>query len=229
MGDFLTDLSIYIIRSVIVIAGTWLVTNFIGKKSIAQLTPYEIAILFILSNVGAQPLVSIDTFKTAFGMVILGISIILISKVSLSKMFYGMNAEPAIVVSNGQIDRMQLKKNRMSIYSLLSMLRVQGYFKVEDVEYAILEPSGDLSVLPKVSARPITPEDLNFKPEQDTLSYAVIIDGDIKEHALASVQQTKEWLINELMAQYKTVSKDVLYAEADSQGNLFANIKKSGA
>ncbi|MGD6794382.1 DUF421 domain-containing protein [Metabacillus indicus] len=229
MGDFLTDLSIYIIRSVIVIAGTWLVTNFIGKKSIAQLTPYEIAILFILSNVGAQPLVSIDTFKTAFGMVILGISIILISKVSLSKLFYGMNAEPAIVVSNGQIDRMQLKKNRMSIYSLLSMLRVQGYFKVEDVEYAILEPSGDLSVLPKVSARPLTPEDLNLKPEQDTLSYAVIIDGDIKEHALASVQQTKEWLINELMAQYKTASKDVLYAEADSQGNLFANIKKSGA
>ncbi|MBX4341211.1 DUF421 domain-containing protein, partial [Mycobacterium tuberculosis] len=83
-----------------------------------------------------------------------------------------------------------------------------------DVEYAILEPSGDLSVLPKVSARPVTPEDLNLKPEQDVLSYAVIIDGDIKEHALVSVQQSKEWLINELMAQYKTASKDVLYAEA---------------
>ncbi|UNL84080.1 DUF421 domain-containing protein [Priestia koreensis] len=219
------DIGIFIVRAVIVVIGTWLVTSFIGKKSVAQLTPYEVAILFIVSNVAAQPLVSMDSFKTAFSMVLLGVSIVLLSYLSTKKPFYRLNATPSIVINKGQINMKELKRNRMSIYALLSMLRSQGFFRIADVEYAILELGGDLSVLSKEAARPVTPEDLKLNPEQQELSYAVVVDGVIVEEALRALHQSKEALVMSIERQYHVGIGKVLYAEMDSQGTLYANLR----
>lgn len=221
------DLMIYIIRSLVVILATWLITNFIGKKSIAQLTPYDLAILFIISNVGAQPLVNKDSFKTAFGMILLGFSIILIARLSLHKFFYQMDSSPSIVIANGQINREELKKNRMSVYMLLSLLRVQGYFKLSDINYAILETSGDISVVPRAQSRPVTPDDLKLYPKEDGLTYAVIVDGQIMKKALPYAKISEEWLLNELKSMYMASPHEVLYAEVDSDQQLFANLYSS--
>ncbi|WP_110111214.1 YetF domain-containing protein [Bacillus sp. CGMCC 1.16541] len=220
----LADLLIYFFRAIIVVLGTWLVTNFIGKKSIAQLSPYEVAILFIISNVAAQPLVSADTFKTAFGVIVLGLILVFVTKLSMWSTFYGLNARPSILVQHGHIDMKQLKLNGMTVYSLLSMLRAQGFFKLSDVNYAILEPGGSLSVLPMVAVRPVTTEDLKLTVDEDELMYAVIIQGQILEEGLQQVGKSKEWLLDQLKSQYDVESKQVIYAEAQSDGTLYINI-----
>ncbi|MDN4526688.1 DUF421 domain-containing protein [Fictibacillus fluitans] len=223
----MVDLMIYIVRSLIVILATWLITNFIGKKSIAQLTPYDLAILFIISNVGAQPLVNKDSFKTAFGMILLGLSIVLIARLSLNKFFYQMDTSPSIVIANGQINEKELKKNRMSVYMLLSLLRVQGYFKISDINYAILETSGDVSVIPRAQSRPVTPKDMQLYPQEDGLTYAVIIDGQMMKQALHHAKVSEDWLVQELKKLYMASPHEVFYAEVDSDKQLFANLYAS--
>ncbi|EIT85576.1 hypothetical protein A374_10073 [Fictibacillus macauensis ZFHKF-1] len=222
----MTDLFVFIIRCLIIILATWLITNFIGKKSIAQITPYDLAILFIISNVAAQPLVSHDSFKTAFGMILLGLSIVLIARLSLLKVFYKLDSSPSVIIENGRINEAELKKNRMSIYMLRSLLRVQGYFKLADIRYAVLETTGDIAIIPKASARPVTTSDLTLSPAEEVLTYAVIIDGQLSEQALCAVHLTKQWLVHELQVQYQAHISDVLYAEVDDNHVLFVDLYK---
>ncbi|MFC4776046.1 DUF421 domain-containing protein [Paenibacillus sp. GCM10023252] len=214
------DILVYLIRCVIVIGATWLVTNFIGKKSFAQLTPYDLAILFIISNVGAQPLVNKDSFKTALGMIIMGVSIVVIARLSLRPFFYRVDYTPSIVIAGGKINKEELRRNNLSIYMLLSMLRVQGYWQVADVNFAILESGGNLSVLPKAKARPVTPDDLQLTPEEDGLTYAVILDGTLMKKSLRPAGINEEWLRKELRAKHHADVKQILYAEVDGQHQL---------
>jgi len=84
--------------------------------------------------------------------------VVIIGWISLRTKFYNLDAEPDIVIVNGKIDKEALKKNRMNLPFLLSLLRLQGYSKISDVEFAIIEPDGNLSVIPTSQSRPITPK-----------------------------------------------------------------------
>ncbi len=218
------SLGVYIIRSLIIILATWLVTNLIGKKSMAQFTPYDLAVLFIISNVVSQPLVNKDSFKTALGAIILSISIVIIGKLSLNRNLYRLNFSPSILIANGKIDREELKKNNINLYTLLSMLRIQGYFKIADVNYAILEVGGDISVIPKSNVRPATTKELNLTPPENGLTYSVIVDGQINKQILTYAQISEEWLVSQLQLLFTAKPEDVFYAEVDSDKQLFANL-----
>jgi len=217
---------VYIIRCIVMILTTWLICNFIGKKSLAQFTPYDVAILFIISNVISQPLVNKDLFKTALGVIILAIGIVIISALSLHHRFYGIDGMPSVVIANGKLIKEELKKNHLSLFSLLSMLRIQGYNKIADVNYVILEPGGQISVVPKSSARPPTTDDMKLNIPEDGLTFAVIVDGKINKRILPYVKISEEWLLRELHSQYKAKPKDVFYAEVDSDKKLFVNLNK---
>lgn len=217
------SLLVYLVRSIIVILGTWLGTNWVGKKSLAQITPYDLVILMIISNVVAQPLLTKDSFKTVVGTLILAFSTVLIGKLSLNPKFYQMDYSPSVVIANGQIIKEALKKNRLNIYTLFSMLRVQGYLKLSDINYAILEAGGELSVIPKTSARPLTPKDLNLNLPEEGPTYPVIIDGTILKDMLGKADIDEKWLIDELAKTFKTGPKNVLYAEISTNKQLHIN------
>lgn len=218
------SLIVYIIRSLIIVLATWLVTNLIGKKSIAQFTPYDLAVLFIISNVVSQPLVNKDSFKTALGAIILSLSIVIIGKLSLKRNLYRMNFSPSILIANGKIDREELKNNSLNLYTLLSMLRIQGYFKISDINYAVLEVGGDISVIPKGSARPATTKELNLSPPEEGLAFSVIVDGKINKKILRHAKVSEKWLVDQLQQLYKANPEEVFYAEVDSDKQLFADI-----
>lgn len=218
------SLIVYIIRSLIIVLATWLATNLVGKKSIAQFTPYDLAVLFIISNVVSQPLVNKDSFKTALGALILSSSVVIIGKLSLNRRFYRMNFSPNILIANGKINREELKKNHINLYTLLSMLRIQGYFKISDINFAILEVGGDISVIPKSSARPATTKELNLNPPEQGLTFSIIIDGKINKKLLPYANISEKWLIGQLQKVHKSTPEDVFYAEIDSQKQLFVEL-----
>ncbi|WFD08851.1 DUF421 domain-containing protein [Tepidibacter hydrothermalis] len=213
----------YIIKSFMLILTTWLICNFIGKKSLAQFTPYDIAILFIISNVIAEPLVNKDLYKTTMCVILLSAIIIAISKLSLHRKFYGIDGMPSVVISDGKIIKNELKKNNISLYILLSMLRVQGYDKIADINYAILEPGGQISVMPKSKARPPTTEEMNLGVSDKKLSFAVVVDGRINENILTYANITREWLLKELEKQFNSNPGDIFYAEIDSDKSLYVD------
>lgn len=220
----MVSLLVYAIRCIILILGIWFVTIIIGKKSFSQFTAYDAGILMIISNVISQPLVNKDAFKTTFGVILLSLSIIIIGKLSLSNKFYRMDYQPSILIANGVINREALRKNHISVYSLFSMIRQQGYSKIADVNFVILEMKGNISVIPKNSARNVTIEDMNLAQPEQGLTFPVIMDGVIYKDMLQYSGVSEQWLINELMIKYKAKPKDVFYAEVDDQQTLFANL-----
>jgi len=217
-------LLVYIVRCIIMILGIWIVSLILGKKSLLQFTAYDIGILMIISNVVAQPLVNKDTFKTAVGIIILALSIIIIGKMSLKKKFYRMDYTPSILVANGIINKEELRKNHMSIYSLLSLLRVQGYSKVSDVNFAVLELGGSISVIPKNSAKPVTVKDMNLPVPEEGFTFPVIMDGVVYLDMLEAANVTEKWLKEELGKNFKCEPGDAFYAEVDSSKTLYVNL-----
>lgn len=123
---------------------------------------------------------------------------------------------PTILVENGKILTSQLQKERYNINDLLEELRVKGYPNIADVEYAILETNGSLSVIPKSNKRPVTPQDLNLTPQYEGLPLPIIIDGRIMHQNMQKAGIDMEWL-NEQLKMWKIQNvKEVLFASLDT-------------
>ncbi|MEA4827605.1 MAG: DUF421 domain-containing protein [Clostridium sp.] len=202
---------------------TWTCLRFLGKKSIADMTSYDLAATMILSNITAEPLVYKIVTKATIGGLAVTIVAVLIGIISLSKFFYNIDATPLVLVVNGKILKDELKKSRINIPLLMSELRLKGYQDLADIEFVIVEPSGKISVIPKSQSRPIQPSDLAITTSPINLSYSLIIDGRIMEDNLLFLKQDKSWLYQQLKAFGVSSVEEVLLAQIDSKGNLYVN------
>lgn len=220
---------VYALRSLILVLGIWFVCVILGKKALIQMTAFDIGILMIISNVISQPLVNKDVFKTTFGVIVLALFTIIIARMSLSKRFYRFDAAPVILVAGGVMRKDALKKCRLSAFTLMSMLRAAGYTKLQDVNFALFEVGGDLSVFPRNSAKPVTVEDMQLKQPEEGLTMPVVIDGHIFSEMLAYANVTEAWLRSELSDQYKARPEDVFYAEIDDTKALYVNLMADSA
>ena len=220
----MVSLLVYAVRCIILIFGIWFVSIIIGKRSLLQFTPFDIGILMIISNVVSQPLVTKDSFKTTFGVILLSLSIIIIAKLSLNNKFYRFDYNPCVLIANGVISKDALKKSRISVFSLMSMLRVQGYSKLSDVNFAIFEIGGNLSIIPKNSAKAVTVQDMQVQKPEESVTLPVIIDGRIFSEILEYTNVSEDWLKETLKTQFNTTPKDVFYAEIDDNKTLYINL-----
>jgi uncharacterized membrane protein YcaP (DUF421 family) len=222
-------LLVYALRSVILVVAIWFVVLMLGKKSLLQMTAFDLGILMIISNVISQPLVNKDVFKTAFGVIVIALFALLIAGMTLKRRFYRMDFQPVILVASGVIRRDALKKCRMSAFTLMSMLRAQGFMKLEDVNFAVFEAGGNLSVFPKNSARPVTVKDLQLKQPEEGLTMPVIVDGQIFRDMLDYAKVDETWLRDQLHSQFHARPEDVFYCEIDDQKAVYVNLMSESA
>lgn len=215
---------VYALRCVIVLSFTWLCVRLIGKKSISQMTSYDITALMILANVAAEPLVFKVNTKAFLGVLVITVLAVVIGKLSLNRKFYNFDAKPEIVIANSKVNREVLGRNGINLPFLLSLLRLQGYSKVSDVEFAIIEPNGNLSVIPKSQSRPVTPKDMNMNTKYEGLSLPLIIDGMVQYENLKYANLTMDWLNYEIRKCGAKDVEDVFLAEIDGSGELFVNL-----
>lgn len=218
---------IYVFRCTLVLLFSWFCVRIIGKKSISQLTSYDFTALMILANVAAEPLVFKITSKAFLGSVTLSVLVVIIGRISLQKRFYNLDAKPDIIIVNGKIDKDALKRNRMNLPFLLSLLRLQGYSKVSDVEFAIIEPDGNLSIIPTSQSRPVTPNDLKLETHYEGITLPLIIDGEIQYNNLKFAKLDTSWLNQEISKSGASKAEDVFLAELDTSGNLNVDLYKA--
>ncbi|HOV27408.1 MAG TPA: DUF421 domain-containing protein [Pseudobacteroides sp.] len=218
---------VYIARCVIVLLFSWFCIRLIGKKSISQLTSYDFTALMILANVAAEPLVYKISSKAFLGSLTIALVTIIIGYLSLRKKFYNIDTKPDIIIVNGKVDKEALKRNRMNLPFLLSLLRLQGYTKVSDVEFAILEPDGNLSVIPTSQSRPVTPNDLKLDTQYEGITLPLIIDGEIQHNNLKFAKLDNAWLDKEIKKLGASRAEDVFLAELDSTGKLNIDLFKT--
>lgn len=139
------------------------------------------------------------------------------------KLFDG---KPMVVIENGRILEENLKKQKYNINDLLEELRLGGVFNISDVESAILETNGRISIQLKSQKRPTTPSDLNIPINQQGLYANVIVDGKILQEQLRLIKHDKAWLINEIREKNIESVEQIIFASADSKGNLYIDLRE---
>ena len=123
-------------------------------------------------------------------------------------------------MQNGKINREGMKKAKLDLSDFMVMCREQGYFNLGDIHTAVFEYNGKLTILPAAGRRPVTPDDMNLKPEQETLFSEVIMDGSILDENLRRMGVDAVWLNKQLRAQGISDAKDVFLGLCDAQKNL---------
>ncbi|MDM5227638.1 DUF421 domain-containing protein [Cytobacillus sp. NJ13] len=191
---------------------TIMIMRLMGKSTIIQMTPYDLVAIIIVGTVASEPLISTEYWPTLAVLAILVGLHILFSYLTLNQIgnrfFLG---EPTMLIKNGEILEDNLEKSHLSMTQLLSILRSKGYPKIADVDYAILEPIGEVSIIPKVANTPVTVEHLNISIQDEGLPIAVIVDGRIQTRNLQLLGQTKDWLLEQL-EQNSLNEKEIMYA-----------------
>jgi uncharacterized membrane protein YcaP (DUF421 family) len=206
---------------------SWAGIRILGKKSIAQMTGYELAGVLLMTTAAAEPLVYKIQSKATVGVFTIVIATLVIGKVALSRRFYNLDYKPSIIIANGKIDKEELSKNKMNLPFLLSLLRIQGYSKVSDVEFAIIEPNGNLSVIPKSQNRPVTPQDLKIDTQYEGLALPLVIDGEIQYNNLKYAKLNTDWLHTEIQKAGVKKVEEIFLAEIDTSGQLYVETYKS--
>lgn len=218
-------------RSIILFAVVLIVMRIMGKRQIGQLQPFELVITIIISELAAVPMqnTGIPLLYGIVPILILMIAQIILSFVSLKsiKARALICGKPNILIEDGKIREDELSRLYININDLLEQLRVKGYPNIRDVEFAILETEGQLSIIPKSSKRPITPQDMNMNPSQELLPITLIIDGKILKENLSIARMNESILINNLKKSKISSPDQVLFAGLDSSGTFFYQEKSN--
>lgn len=212
----------YSARVFLVYFFTFLSTRIMTKKAIAEMTAYEIAGLMVLANVVAEPLVDKVVIKSVYGAGLLVVLMLIVARLALfNKLTPFFEHTATIVVENGQIDMKALKKLSLSLNQLEGLLRQHGYDKVSDIQTAVFEPQGNISVFPKAENNPVTLKDLNIASSNKTLTLPIIQDGGIIQSNLKHINKDESWLLSELKKQgIQDYKKQVALAELDPSWNI---------
>ncbi|MBM7855296.1 uncharacterized membrane protein YcaP (DUF421 family) [Desulfohalotomaculum tongense] len=214
-----------IIRTIILFSLIAVALRLMGKRQIGQLQPFELVIIILLAELAVIPMADIGV-PLVSGIV--AIITLVLFQVTLS--YLSLKSErargiicgrPSVLIENGKIIDQELRRLRYNINDLLEQLRVKNVPNIADVEFAILETSGDLSVIPKSQKRPVIPEDLNISTTYEGLPTTLIIDGLVLRENLAKCSLNEEWLQSELEKLGVKDVKDVLFASLDTGGRLF--------
>lgn len=212
----------YSIRVFLVYFFTYLSTRIMTKKAIAEMTAYEIAGLMVLANVAAEPLVDKVVIKSVYGVGLLVLLMTLTARLAIiNKFTIFFEHTPTKVIENGEIKMKALKKLSLSLNQLEGLLRQQGYDKVSDVQTAVFEPQGNLSIFPKGENKPVTLKDLKIPSSNESITLPLIFDGSIVYENLKHIGKNEIWLLEELKKQgFKNYKNEVALAELDSSWKL---------
>src|SRR5699024_6580905 len=183
----------------------FLLTKILGKTQISQITAFDFISALVLGELVGNALFDKEAGILDIGYVIILWGTLLFIVEWITQRFKGsrslLEGRPAIVIHKGDLIREEMKKNKLDMNQLLHLLRAKDAFSVQEVEYAILETDGSLSVLKKSAYQSPTKKDLNVFPENVSLSMTLINDGEIIWDNLAEANLTEEWLHTELKRQ----------------------------
>ena len=217
-------------RTIIIYIFVLVVMRLMGKREIGQLHPFELAISIMIADLASIPM-SETGIPISNGLVpILGllimhliISIINMKSMKARKILCG---KPSILIYRGKIDEKALKKERFTINELEERLRGNNVVNLGDVEYAILETSGQVTVIQKPEKRNTIPEDFNITPDYEGIPYDLVIDGKIMDENLKEIGKNYNWLKKQV-EKFNMKPEEALVVTYDGKGQIFCQKKEN--
>ena len=215
-------------RAIILYIFVLIVMRLMGKREIGQLQPFELAISIMIADLSTVPMadIGIPIFNGIIPILGLLLMHLIISIVNLksSKAREIICGKPRILIYRGKIDEKALKKERFTINELQERLRGNNIVNISDVEYAILETSGQVTIIQKPEKRNTIPEDFNIYPEYEGITYDLVVDGKIMEKNLEVLGKDYQWLEREL-SKMNIKPEEALIATLDGKGKIFCQKK----
>lgn len=207
-----------------------LLSRVMGRKVISQITFFDFVIAITIGSVTSS--LALDPNGPYAGTTMLLTLAVLTALMGLGyirSMWVRklVNSEPVVVIDKGRIVNKNLAKIRLSLSDLMMMLRLKNFFNIGDVEYAIMEMNGQLSVLAKAEKQPATVADLKLSPGYKGLTRDLVMDGHILEENLKSVNLTKQDFLLQLKNYGFPDVKNIFYAGMDSTGSLYLSEKQN--
>ncbi|HEY5563260.1 MAG TPA: DUF421 domain-containing protein [Clostridiaceae bacterium] len=221
---------ILLIRTIILYILVVLTMRLMGKKQIGQMQPFELVIAIMISELASLPMQ--DTrISLLHGIVPILTLLALQTSISYlqlkSEKIRGLFcSKPSILINNGKIDINELHKQSFTINDLMEELRLLGYFNLQDIQYAILEDNGQLSVIGKTGLDYVTKDDMKIKYSQEVIPITLILDGRINYDSLKIINKDEKWLLKELEKHEIESPKDIFIALLDSQKKFYYQIEK---
>ena len=214
---------IIIIRSIITYFVLLFFTRAMGRKQISQLTYFDYIVGITIGSIVGEAAVNknVELVDIIISIAIWSGLTILISEITLKniKLRLLIDSEPLLIIDKGKVIYKNMKKARYNMGDLLMQLRTKDVFNITDVEIAILEPDGKLSVLKKSEQTIVTVGDMNIKKSKTGMMVDIVLDGNIISSHLSLIQKDEKWVISQLKARNINNIKDVVFAgvQADEQ------------
>ncbi|WP_041087974.1 DUF421 domain-containing protein [Jeotgalibacillus soli] len=216
-----------VIRALIFLIVLFLITKWLGKKQISQLSFFEYVTGITIGSIGAELVTGLDRniMHGIIGITTFAAIPYLAGIISLkSKTFRDIvEGKGSVLIKDGKIMEDNLKKEKYSTDELLELLRKKDVFQVSDVEFAVLEPAGDMSVMLKKENQPLTPKDINLHVHSGKEPQTVIMDGEILDEPLSTIGRNRKWLKTELEKLGVTI-ENVFFGQVDSFGQLTVDL-----
>lgn len=202
-----------------------LVTKMLGRASISQATPFDFVASLVLGEFvgGAIYDPKVDLFRIIYVIVLWGALIFLIDFIALkfNKSRGIIESVPAILINNGIINRKELKKHRIDVNRLQSLLRDKDIFSLREVEHAILEPNGKINAIKKPMYDSVKRQDLDLPPQSVSIPITLVSDGVPIKNNLKQIGKESKWLEGELLKRNIHNVRDVMICEWRQEDGLF--------
>ncbi len=221
---FFRTLLIYIIIT--------LVIRLMGKRQVGELDMSELVTTLLLSQIASLPIEEPEIPLLYF---VIPVFLIVATEIVISYLKGRFNflkkifeTRPTLLICRGKIDQAEMMRMRITIEELLSEVRQQGYASLSDIYYAIFEPNGKFSLLPKADSAPLTPKDCAIKVSERGCAFPLICDGDIREDNLRKAGRSEAWL-EKICKEKGCLPSEVFLLTVDDEGTLcFVKKEKNG-
>ena len=217
-------------RSIVLYIIVLIVMRLMGKREIGQLQPFELAISIMIADLAAVPMAETGIPITNGIIPILGLLVmhLLISIINLKSMKIReiLCGKPSILIYREKIDEKVLKKERFTLNELQERLRGNNVLNIADVEYAILETSGQVTVIQKPDKRTTIPKDFNITPEYEGIPYDLVIDGKVLYKNLKAIGRDYSWLKKQV-EKFNMKPEEALIVTFDGAEQIFCQKKEA--
>ena len=218
-----------ILTSLLSVAALFVITKIMGHKQVAQLDFFDYVSGITIGSIGAELATELEKpYKPLMALAVYGGASLLLNllahKLPRTRKF--INGTPSILFYSDKLYRANLKKAKLDLSELMLMCREQGYFDLDEIQMAMLEHNGKLSILPKSAHRPATPKDLNLTVKAADIGVEVIMDGQIMGENLSRMGRNAKWLEKQIRLQGFKNTKDIflgVYRREENKLTLYPN------
>ena len=217
------DIVKVVLSALLSIAVLFILAKIMGHKQVAQLDFFDYITGITIGSIAAELATELEnplkplTAMSVYGLIAVGISVL---ENKIPRMRKYANGTPTILMDKGKLYRENLKKAKLDLSEFMLMCRQAGYFNLQDIQTAVFEYNGKLSILPVSGKRPVNPQDMSLSPAQETLCTEIIMDGRILNGNLRRMGLDENWLQKQLTAQGYRSAKEIFLGVCDGNNNL---------